>query len=158
LPSYVIPIALMSVLVLVAATSYLSQARLNPGLSSATVAPATAAPATSAQATLAPTGSVHGASSPPGPSVVPLPDVAADLPDTCPRRDLGQAFRAQATFGGSKAQIIAVRCDAGQSYGPLVYLATPAGGWRLAGHGELRPGYAFAAVSGPISGPPSVKA
>ena len=59
------------------------------------------------------------------------PQGAKDLPSSCARPDVDGALRSTMTVGGLQAQIVAVRCAGSRSFGPLLYVATSTGGWRL---------------------------
>jgi hypothetical protein len=150
LPSYLVPIALLSVLSVVAAASFLAQSR-GPGQSNTSAQVATAAP--SAAATVRPGGSVGGVASSPDRGGPPSQNIARDLPAACAQPDIGAAARSPMTVGGLPGQIVAVRCGGSRSFGPLLYVATATGGWRLLAGGTLRDGFVQQAFSGRLTEP-----
>jgi hypothetical protein len=154
-PSYLIPVALVSVLIVVAAASWLGTQRSAPGPSAAVADLETASPAGGAGPGGSVAAIVPGASGAGSlgidPRTLPSPDVNADLPASCRATDSDHVFRYTGSLGEALAQIVVVRCDNLRSFGPLVYLAGT-GGWQLIGKGTMENGFASQAFSGPLSG------
>jgi curved DNA-binding protein CbpA len=147
MPSYLLPVALVSILMIVALSSYLATQRVAPGPSDAAVQIATSAPShriESASSAVVASGAVD-------PRTLPSPDIRADLPAVCADSPSSSAFSFSDDVGRSVAQVVVVRCDEQRSFGPLVYLAG-AGGWTLSAKGTFEDGYAYQAFTGRISG------
>jgi hypothetical protein len=152
-PTMLISVGLVTVLIVVAISSFLASPRTSPA-----AAPATGMPVLQ---TLVPSG-VGRLKSPAivsGPlqsaavdaGALPPADLAAELPSACRTANVSRAFSFRSQLGGGPAAVFVVPCDATRSFGPLVY-GHAVDGWRLRAKGGLQDGYPQQGFSGGLSG------
>ena len=146
LPPLLIPVAVLSVLAVVAVSSFV--AAMRPGTGSPS---GSATPSGTSTAVASGPGRSAAASGVPDLRTLPQPDLKADLPAGCSPVNLARPFSFETTVGGKAAEAYIVRCKDGRSAGPLLYVA-PAGEWQLAGRLGFHDGVPWTAVSGAITG------
>jgi len=146
LPPLLIPVAVLSVLAVVAVSSFVAAMRPGPGSASASATP-------SGSATAVASSPRRGAAASGIPELrgLPPPDLKADLPAGCSPVNLARPFTFETTVAGAPAKVYVVRCKNGRSAGPLVYVASAAE-WELAGRLGSHAGVPWTAVSGAITG------
>ena len=153
-PGLVLPVALVSVLVVVAISSYLASTRTSSAVAP-TAAGASGGPGSPAVAVASGTSAASQGGilplPPADPRGLPTPDLAAALPAACSGANVSRAFSFEVVVAGTPAKAFVVRCDGTRSFGPLVYVASVTG-WRLTGKGAIHQGYAYQGFSGSITG------
>ena len=96
-------------------------------------------------------GSATGSGTIDDPRLLAPPDLAKDIPASCRSASQTAAFHFSAQILGQPAVVYVAKCDAGHTYGPVVYVSGTAG-WTLAGRGTLQAAFPYQGLAGPISG------